>query len=276
MKWMLTNLALSSIIIVFFFIHYYNATHSHSTHPQDQLYYCALSSPPSSNKLLLRNKHNQKIPVICFCIDSTLVYWNFFLDFGPLNLGQLYRFRAKLNDLLRQAERTTVTSHGEKPAILFYSSNHPAKRTNAVYLICAWQVLELNRTPEQAFLGFSYYNTGGGPNKHPLPPTAQSCSLPPAYPLSPIGQMTVARLPTFHDASPVQCHYNLNIMHCLYAIIKAKQFKFFDFDTFNVQEYEYYEQVEVSNYCENAPARGKKVQTHIYLYHFVSLLRMEI
>jgi cell division cycle 14 len=27
-----------------------------------------------------------------FSTDNTLVYWNFFLDYGPLNLGQTYRF----------------------------------------------------------------------------------------------------------------------------------------------------------------------------------------
>lgn len=184
---------------------------------------------------------------MCFCIDSALVYWNFFLDFGPLNLGQLYRFRAQLNDLLSQARRTTVTSAGDKPAVLFYSSAHPAKRTNAIFLICAWQVLELQRTPEQAFFGFSYYNTGGATSRpgQPVPQTAHEISLPPSWPLSPIGQMTVARLPTFHDASPVQCNYNLNIMHCLHGLKKAKEFGFFDFNTFNVEEYEYYEKVEV-------------------------------
>ncbi|CAJ1932790.1 unnamed protein product [Cylindrotheca closterium] len=210
----------------------------------DALYYAALSTPPSSSKILLRNKKNQKIPVMCFCIDATLVYWNFFLDFGPLNLGQLYRFRSRLNELLQQANRTTVTSAGEKPAILFYSSAHPAKRTNAVYLICAWQVLELRRSPEQAFFGFSYYNTGGKPPPTPNSMTAQERSLPPTWPLSPIGEMTVARLPTFHDASPVQCNYNLNIMHCLHGLKKAMEFGFFDFKTFNVDEYEYFEQVE--------------------------------
>lgn len=37
-----------------------------------------------------------------FSIDERFQYWNFFLDFGPLNLGQLYRFcqlmSAKLRD----------------------------------------------------------------------------------------------------------------------------------------------------------------------------------
>jgi len=207
----------------------------------DSLYYCALNTPPSSNKILLRNKHNQKVPVICFSIDDALVYWNFFLDFGPLNLGQLYRFTNQLNKLLADAQQTTVTSNGEKPVILFFSSTHTAKRTNAIYLICAWQVLELHRTPEQSFFGFSYYPSG---SKAAVPPSAKSCSLPPTWPLSSIGQATVARLPTFHDASPVPCSYNLNIMHCLMGLKRAKEFGFFDFNTFDLDEYEYYEQVE--------------------------------
>ena len=35
-----------------------------------------------------------------FSIDEELVYWNFFLDFGPLNLGQLYRFCTILKNKL--------------------------------------------------------------------------------------------------------------------------------------------------------------------------------
>ena len=35
-----------------------------------------------------------------FSIDTELIYWNFFLDFGPLNLGQLNRFCQKLNSAL--------------------------------------------------------------------------------------------------------------------------------------------------------------------------------
>jgi len=218
----------------------------------DSLYYCALNTPPPSNKIILRNKKNEKVPVVCFSIDDTLVYWNFFSDFGPLNLGQLYRFTNQLNKLLTDAQQTTVTSNGKKPVILFYSSLHPAKRTNAIYLICAWQVLELHRTPEQSFFGFSYYSSG---NKANLSTSAKSCSLPPTWPLSSVGQATIAQLPTFHDVSPVPCFYNLNIMHCLMGLKRAKEFGFFDFNTFDVDEYEHYEQVE--NGDLNWIVRGK-------------------
>jgi cell division cycle 14 len=197
-----------------------------------------LKSPPASHKLLLRNRKQEKVPVKCFCIDDELVYWNFFLDFGPLNLGQLYRFTVQLNSMLVQQSQ----SEKNQPVILFYSSTQPAKRTNAIYLMCAWQVLEMKRTPEQAYYGFQWYMDHDEDEEIVR---RKHCSMPPLPPLSPIGRATVAPLPPFHDASPVACTYNLNIMHCLEGIVKAKQFKFFDWDSFNVEEYEYFEQVEV-------------------------------
>lgn len=172
------------------------------------------------------------------------MYWNFFLDFGPLNLGQLYRFTMQLNDLLRKSRNSTVTSSGERPAVLFYSSTNPAQRTNAIYLICAWQVLELKRTPEQAFYGFGFYANRGQPTE--MPASANNLSLPPAYPLTALGRATVDPLPPFHDASPCACTYKLNVFHCLQGLKKAKEFGFFSWDNFNVDEYEHFEQVEVS------------------------------
>lgn len=185
--------------------------------------------------------------MICFSIDATLVYWNFFLDFGPLNLGQLYRFTTQLNDKLKRSQNTTVTSSGERPYVLFYSSTSPAKRANAIYLICAWQVLELRRTPEQAFYGFSYqlHGTKGPTSTGNIPTSASRCSLPPPSPLTKVGQDTISPLPPWHDASPVVCTYRLNLMHCLQGLKKAKEFGFFDFTRFNVEEYEHFEQVEV-------------------------------
>jgi cell division cycle 14 len=203
---------------------------------QDRLYYCALKAPPSNNKILLRHpRTNKKVPTICFNIDDELIYWNFFLDFGPLNLGQLYRFTCHLNQLLVEHPQTTI---------LFYSSTVPAKRANATYLICAWQVLELKRSPAQAYHGFDYYNHNAGV-EGVVPAPSKNRSVPPSFPLTTIGKATLAPLPPFHDASPCLCTYNLTIFHCLEGIIKAKQNNFFDWDNFDVEEYEHYEQVEV-------------------------------
>ena len=51
-----------------------------------RLSWVSLSSLPSSHA----SRH-------FFTIDSELVYWNFFLDFGPLNLGHVFRYSAMLN-----------------------------------------------------------------------------------------------------------------------------------------------------------------------------------
>lgn len=49
--------------------------------------------------------------------------------------------------------------------------------------------------------------------------------------------------PPFHDASPCACTFDLTIPHCLRGLEKACRFGFFDFNTFDVEEYEHYEQV---------------------------------
>jgi len=103
--------------------------------------------------------------------------------------------------------------------ICYYSNSSNNKRANAVFLICAWQVLYLNRTPEEAMKEYFQKQS----NKHTI---------------------TFAPLQPFHDASPCMCTYDLNILDCLKGLAKARQYKFFDFDNFNVNEYEYFEQVE--------------------------------
>ena len=53
-----------------------------------RLYYCSLRSKPIHETT--KNAH-------FFTMDNELVYWNFFLDFGPFNMAQLYRFCHRLN-----------------------------------------------------------------------------------------------------------------------------------------------------------------------------------
>jgi cell division cycle 14 len=198
------------------------------------LFFAALKTPPPSHNILAsvpkRNvdpnvpkpEKKEKKQIHFFNMDKELVYWNFFLDFGPLNLGQLVRFSQKLNDKLKKF-----------PVVCFYSSTHPAKRTNAIYLMCAWQVLYLSRSPEEAYRGFDEF----------LQSTVPTGSRPPVSDSQ--GAVTIAELPPFHDASPIACTYDLTVMDCLKGIIKARQHGFFDLDSFNLEEYEYFEQVEV-------------------------------
>ncbi len=48
----------------------------------------------------------------------------------------------------------------------------------------------------------------------------------------------------FHDATPVACTYNLTVLDCLKGLYQAKKLKFFDLESFNVDEYDCYDKVE--------------------------------
>lgn len=158
----------------------------------NRLIFTAISELPRS---LPPNSH-------WFCIDDKLLYWNFFLDFGPLNLGQLYRFCGALNDKLQAQALKHKT-------IYFFCSSHPHQRTNAAFLISAWQVLYLGRSPDQAFQSVERFD-----------------------------------LEPFHDATPGVCTFRLGVHDCLCGLYKARHYGFFNFDRFDLAEYEYYEAVE--------------------------------
>ncbi|XP_043228500.1 dual specificity protein phosphatase CDC14C-like isoform X2 [Amphibalanus amphitrite] len=140
-----------------------------------------------------------------FCVDEELVYENFYCDFGPLNLAMLYRYCHKLNRKLRSV------AHAKKK-IVHYTTMDNKKRANAAFLISAYAVIYLNRTPEDA-----YRPLVGGTN----PP-----------------------LLAFRDAAFGPSTFNLTLLDCLHGIHKAIKFNFFNFDDFDVDEYEHYEKVQ--------------------------------
>jgi hypothetical protein len=168
-----------------------------------------------------------------FNVDSELVYWNFFLDFGPLNLGQLYRFCEKLNSKIQDPR---LCNH----VICFFSNTTYQKRANAMYLLAGWQVLYRRRSPEEACALFrdaingDVYDESRQNSPRSVTKRYESGD-------------TLAPIPSFHDASPCECTYNLNLLDCLRGLAKARSLNFFSFDNFNLKEYEYFEQVEVSS-----------------------------
>uniref|UniRef100_A0A663MIR1 protein-tyrosine-phosphatase n=1 Tax=Athene cunicularia TaxID=194338 RepID=A0A663MIR1_ATHCN len=119
-----------------------------------------------------------------FCTDEELVYENFYGDFGPLNLAMLYRYCCKLNKKLKYFSLS-------RKKIVYYTSFDQRKRANAAFLIGAYAVIYLKKTPEEAYR------------------TLLLGSNPPYLPFR-------------------------------YAL----QHGFFDFKTFDVDEYEHYERVE--------------------------------
>lgn len=140
-----------------------------------------------------------------FCIDEELVYENFYADFGPLNLSLLYRYCAKLNRKLKSYSLA-------KKKIVHYTTLDSHKRANAAFLISAYSVIYLDKTPEEAFKPLV-----GGFN-------------PPFVP--------------FRDASFGVSIYTITILDCLKAVKKAKESGFFEFDDFDYDEYEHYEKVQ--------------------------------
>ncbi|KAK9833043.1 hypothetical protein WJX74_005392 [Apatococcus lobatus] len=81
---------------------------------------------------------------LLYCIDRELTYEPFYEDFGPLNLGQAYRFCCRTTSLRQEA------SLRKKP-LYFFTGNSEQQRANAAVLVGLYQVLLLDRTPELAF-----------------------------------------------------------------------------------------------------------------------------
>jgi len=83
-------------------------------------------------------------------------------------------------------------------------------KANSAALVGAYQVIYLDKTPLEAYACLQ--------------------ALEPFIP--------------FRDACFGPCPYELSVLHCLQAVYKAKKFSFFDFETFDPEEYEYFETVE--------------------------------
>lgn len=94
--------------------------------------------------------------------------------------------------------------------IIYYCSNLPQNRANSTYLVGAFQVVYMKMTPIEAYNKFK----------------------------------SMEVLMPFRDACMGPCSFKITVLHTLQALYKADKFKFFDFETFNPEEYEYFECVE--------------------------------
>ncbi|NP_001101188.2 dual specificity protein phosphatase CDC14A isoform 2 [Rattus norvegicus] len=164
----------------------------------------------------LRNRPKSTINIHYFSIDEELVYENFYADFGPLNLAMVYRYCCKLNKKLKSYSLS-------RKKIVHYTSFDQRKRANAAFLIGAYAVIYLKKTPEEAYRALL------------------SGSNPPYLP--------------FRDASFGNCTYNLTVLDCLQGIRKGLQHGFFDFETFDADEYEHYERVENGDFNWIVPGK---------------------
>ncbi|CAI5776656.1 specificity phosphatase CDC14A isoform X3 [Podarcis lilfordi] len=164
----------------------------------------------------LRNRPRSTVNTHYFCTDEELVYENFYADFGPLNVALVHRFCCKLNKKLKSFSLS-------RKKIVYYTSFDQRKRANAAFLIGAYAVISLKKTPEEAYR------------------ILLSGSNPPYLP--------------FRDASFGNSTYNLTILDCLQGIKKALQHGFIDFKTFDADEYEHYERVENGDFNWIVPGK---------------------
>ncbi|XP_075038641.1 dual specificity protein phosphatase CDC14A isoform X2 [Mixophyes fleayi] len=164
----------------------------------------------------LRNKPKSTVNTHYFCTDEELVYENFYADFGPLNLALLYRYCCKLNKKLKSFSLS-------RKKIVHYTSYDQRKRANAAFLIGAYAVIYLKNIPEEAYRALL---SGSSPQYLP-----------------------------FRDASFGNCTYNLTIQDCLQGIRKALHLGFFNFESFDVDEYEHYERVENGDFNWIVPGK---------------------
>ncbi|XP_038650687.1 dual specificity protein phosphatase CDC14A-like isoform X5 [Scyliorhinus canicula] len=111
----------------------------------------------------LRNKPKSTVNTHYFCTDEELVYENFYADFGPLNLAQLYRYCCKLNKKLKviylqktpeEAYRSLVA--GKNPPYLPFRD---ASFGNSTYHLTILDCLHaINQALQHGFLNFEKFD----------------------------------------------------------------------------------------------------------------------
>lgn len=148
------------------------------------------------------------VDLVYFTVEDALPYNAFHLDFGPLNIGSLYRFAVSLHNILNEE-----TNQGK--GVVFYSSTSPKERANAACLLCCYMVLVQLWAPHQV--------------------------------LQPICQVEFPFLP-FRDAGYSSADFEITIQDVVYAMWRAKERGMIDLTTFNLEEYEQYERVDQGDF----------------------------
>jgi len=126
-------------------------------------------------------------------------------DFGPLNLAMVHRYARELARLLRDK------NYQDNRVFHYCTSEKPEKMVNGAFLMGCFMIIILKCSAEQAYEIFKPY--------HQL-------------------------FKSYRDASKGDCFYKCTLLQCLQGIEYAIKFKWYDFKTFNVKEYEQYERVE--------------------------------
>eukprot|EP00286_Rhodomonas_abbreviata_P007711 CAMPEP_0181327176 /NCGR_PEP_ID=MMETSP1101-20121128/21943_1 /TAXON_ID=46948 /ORGANISM="Rhodomonas abbreviata, Strain Caron Lab Isolate" /LENGTH=354 /DNA_ID=CAMNT_0023435781 /DNA_START=535 /DNA_END=1599 /DNA_ORIENTATION=+ len=145
------------------------------------------------------NEIQSKPNVFFFSTDLQERYQPFCADFGPVNLGIVFRFC----DMMHQKYSDPRLS---RRPLVYYCSDEPDLITNTTFLLAAYLVIDHSYTPEAAAEPFDHFTPS------PIIP--------------------------FRDATYVTSTYDLRLYDCLCGLHKAIELGWLDCDTFDVDEYE--------------------------------------
>ena len=153
---------------------------------ESRLYFCALTTPPPPHTPIQRAPVAPGRPTTLFFrsdrrADRRYAYLPFFSDFGPPDLGAVFRFCEEVDALLGIA-----AASGER--VVHCVANSPAARANGAFLTAAYAVLRLSRSAREAF--------------------------------SPLMGMYPPLVP-FRDASYGLCTHTVSILDCLNALVRV-------------------------------------------------------
>lgn len=162
-----------------------------------RLYWAEMPSLPGPLPEETQNTHY-------FCTDISYVYEAFFKDFGPLNLGLVWKYCKEL-----EAKFSDPSLQGKR--IVHVCSQDPGKRANAACLICAYQVIVLGKSSSMSFEPFVGI-------------------APPFVP--------------FRDALCNAATFDLHIVDVLEGLVYSIEQKWFDWTRFDVRSYEYFSKVQ--------------------------------
>lgn len=138
-----------------------------------------------------------------FSIDRDLTYVPFHKDFGPHNIGNIFKY-------VREVERLLSAKTSSSAVLYHYTTLDPVYQTNACLLMCAFQVLVLQRSAEEAWNRFA----------------------------------CVRGLQEYVDAGYRDCKYRCSILDCLRGLEYAVRLGWFNMATFNLKQYTFYESVD--------------------------------
>ncbi|DBA00591.1 TPA: hypothetical protein N0F65_007720 [Lagenidium giganteum] len=141
-------------------------------------------------------------------VNQEFPYAGYFLDFGPLHVGQILAFRRTLQAKLEALEQNDH-SHGR---VCVLASPSPMHRANAVCVLACWGMIEYGWSPAEAYAPFAH-----------------------------------VLLPPFHDASLRHDAFGLTVLQVLEGLASAMRHGLFVPSGFDVDAYQQLASLEQGN-----------------------------